>query len=729
MNQPLPSWLVRAAAMLAPAIAGIVVTFAQPAPEAALRNIVFDWFQQLAPRAADPAMPVRVIDVDEDSLSRYGQWPWPRDRIAAAVDRLNGLGAAVVGLDIVLAEPDRSSPARILARVPDGSAKQEVLSALGGGDNDVLLAQALAAAPSVIGFVLTDTGGSRPPPHKGIVQQGDKAVPFLPAFAGVVAPLPELAAAAKGNGAFNWLAERDFVVRRVPLLLAADETILPSFALECLRVALGSTTIQIKASNASGETSFGRPVGIVAVHLAGPDRTVTVLTDPDGALRVRYAGDRVQRHIPFWRLQEGLVGRDEIDGRIVLLGSSAAVLTDVRATPLDPAMAGVDIHAEAIEQMLTGAPLLRPLAAPAIEMLGVFAGCLLAGAAVWRLRPLAAAAALLVLLAVPLAVAWAAFNRSGYVLDPVVPTTCILTTYIIGTLLRFRMAESERRAVREAFKHYVAPEVVDRLASDPRLLRLGGETRELTVLFSDLRNFTARAETMTAEEVVRFLNALHTPLTEAVLATRGTIDKYLGDGLMAFWNAPLDDEAHVENACRAALAMVACLPALRERIGQGAGHPDPIEIGIGLHAGSACVGNLGSAQRFDYSIVGDAVNVAARLEPLSKTYGVPIVASEAVAARAAAAGFGFVPLGDVALRGKSYRTAVFALHGGPEACGGPAFRTFLARHIAAWTAVRDGAPGAGELVDVAEASPDAAPYAQLYRAWRERLRESVPARA
>ncbi|MEJ1939016.1 adenylate/guanylate cyclase domain-containing protein, partial [Nostoc sp. NIES-2111] len=189
-------------------------------------------------------------------------------------------------------------------------------------------------------------------------------------------------------------------------------------------------------------------------------------------------------------------------------------------------------------------------------MLGVLVGCILAGAAVWLMRPVAAAFALLVLFAVPLAVAWIAFARSGLVLDPVVPTASILATYILGTLLRFRMAESERRAVREAFKHYVAPEVVDRLASDPGLLRLGGETRELTVLFSDLRDFTSRAETMAAQDVVRFLNALHTPLTGAVLATRGTIDKYLGDGMMAFWNAPLDDPDHVENACRAALAMV-----------------------------------------------------------------------------------------------------------------------------------------------------------------------------
>lgn len=713
--------------MLAPAVAGIVLAVMQPAPEGALRNIVFDWFQQLAPRRADPAMPLRVIDIDEDSLARYGQWPWPRDRLAAAVQRLHGLGAVVVGLDIILSEPDRTSPARVLARMPDGPAKQEVLSALGGGDNDLLLAKALADAPSVIGSVLSDDSVARPPLKAGIAQAGDKARPFLQAFGGAVVPLPEFSGAARGVGAFNWLAERDFVVRRVPLLLAVGDGIVPSFALECLRVALGSSTIQIKASNASGETSFGRPLGIVAVKMAGPRGSVTVPTDADGALRVRYAGSGVQRHIPFWRLQENEVARDEIEGRIVLVGSSAAVLNDVRATPVEATVAGVDIHAEAIEQMLAAAPLLRPIEAPAVEMLGVLAGCLLAGVAVWLLRPVAAAMALLLLLAVPLAVAWFAFDGSGLVLDPVVPTASILATYVLGTLVRFRSAESERRAVREAFKHYVAPEIVDRLAADPRRLKLGGETRELTVLFSDLRNFTARAETMTAQEVVRFLNALHTPLTGAVLDTRGTIDKYLGDGLMAFWNAPLDDEAHVENACRAALAMVACVPALRERFA-GAGGGEPIEIGIGLHAGPACVGNLGSAQRFDYSIVGDAVNVAARLEPLSKTYGVPIVASDTVAARAASSGFGFVPLGDVALKGKSQATAIFALHGLPAACG-PEFHSFLARHLAASRAVAESAPDAAERIALAESMPDAAPYATLYRIWREALAAPVPAPA
>lgn len=723
MAKRLPDWIGPAAATLLPILLGAAAIWFQPAPVGTLRDLVYDAFQKSAPRRYDPAAPVRVIDIDEDSLARYGQWPWPRDRLAAAVRRLHGLGAAVVGLDIMLVEPDRSSPRRVLADVPEGPAKDQVLRSLGGSlDHDEDLAASLREAPSVIGLMMSDEGPPVSHVKATFARLGDPPQLFLHDYRGALQPLPELAQAAHGLGAFNWILGRDLVVRRVPLLLASDQQIVPSFALECLRVLLGARTVEVKSSNASGETAFGQKVGIVALKMAGEKGSVVIRTDGDGSVRVHFAGTRPERRIPFWRLAEGQVAPAEVAGRIALIGSSAANLNDVRATALEAATPGIDVHAEVIEQVLTGVEIVRPLIAPAFEILVLILGCMAAGAAA-RMRPVVAAVVVLGLVALPVALAWLGFRVLGMVFDPTVPFLAMLATYVGSTLVVYRSTESERRAIREAFSHYVAPEIVDRLASEPGSLRLGGETKDVTVLFCDMRNFTSTAETMTAQNVVRFLNSLHTPLTMAVLERRGTIDKYLGDGLMAFWNAPLDDPDHVGNACRAALAMLASVPAI-QRENRALFGDKPVEIGIGLHTGVACVGNLGSAIRFDYSIVGDAVNVAARLEPQSKAFGVPIIVSQAVVH--AAPSFAFVPLGDATLRGKSEPVEVHALHGGPEAVTAD-FSAFLESHRAALAAFRSHSADLADCVAEVRRRPQALPYARLYAGWLARAQEAKPA--
>ena len=307
------------------------------------------------------------------------------------------------------------------------------------------------------------------------------------------------------------------------------------------------------------------------------------------------------------------------------------------ATPLDPALPGVEIHAQAIEHVLSGRTLARPDYAVAVELLLVIA----LGAGIGAILPRisAGAAALLggsVIVAIFVG-GWLAYTRLHLLLDPSYPALAIGLLVAVATLYIYRRVEQQRGQVRLAFSHYVAPAVVDELLAHPERLELGGEVRELTILFCDVRNFTAISEQFDAHELTQFINNLLTPLTEIILERRGTIDKYMGDAIMAFWNAPLDDPDHAANACAAAAEIAARMHDLnvawrREAEEKGRTYV-PVAVGVGINTGDCCVGNLGSSQRFDYSAIGDDVNVASRLEGLSKQYGVTIVVGESTAAQ------------------------------------------------------------------------------------------------
>lgn len=710
--------------MAAPAaIAGALLIWSGPTVDA-MRDVVFDAFQRIAPRPYDPSGPVRILDIDEESLRRIGQWPWPRDRLAQAVTKLEELGAAAITLDMIIAEPDRVSPDRILAELPNGPEKDAIAPLLAGRSHDRALAQALQSSPSVIGLVLVNDNARRAPVKAAFAEVGDRTRFFVPHFEGVVEPLPMLSAAALGIGVVTWVPDRDLIVRRVPLVFQAGDHLVPSLALETLRVAQRASTVTIRSSNASGETAFGQPSGVNTVRVG--DRAFQ--TDPDSSVRIRYAGARPERYVPFWKLMEDEATQDALRGRVVLVGSSAAALSDLRSTPMQDSVPGVEVHAELLEQMLAGVRLSRPDFAPGIELALLVTLALFAAALGRRLAPLPAFSLVLLLIPAMGGLSWLAFSRFDLLLDPSLPGAGMLGAYFAGTLLRYRQSDGEKRQIRAAFSHYVAPAIVRAIAADPARLKLGGETKMLTVLFSDLRDFTARSEDMPAESVIRFLNTLHTPLTEAVLEEQGTVDKYIGDGLMAFCNAPLDLPDHVDRACRTALAMQARMAAIEQSLLRDIG-PEvtalgPLTLGIGLSTGMACVGNMGSALRFDYSTVGDTVNTAARLEPLTRVYGVPIIASQMVAQEAR--GFVFLPVDTVRLKGKARSTPIYALHGAVEDL--PAgFSGFVAEHQAALEAVKGRELRARRLIAGLRRRPEAGPYKGVYEVWEREIwtREDV----
>ena len=610
-------------------LAAVAVRFADPFVIQALRLIAFDSYQRLTPQRYNPDSPVRVVDIDEASLAKIGQWPWPRTVMAELLDRLGKAGAAVVAFDVQFAEADRTSLEQLVRRLPQSEAGRLADVVVGRPTNDEEFAAALKRTPSVLATALSGGSGSFNFPQKaGFAIAGDDPKPFIPNFGGSAGNLGNLEQAAAGIGSINWIPDRDQVLRRVALLYRTGDRFVPSLFAEAMRVAQGASTYVLKASNASGETAFGRRSGLNHIRIGD----IEVPTDPDGAIWLKYRPSEPSSFISASNVLAGLVPADEIEGRIILIGSSAPGLLDLRATPLDAAVPGVEILAQAIEHVLSGRMLTRPDYALALEqMVIILFGVLIA---LVLAKVSARAAGLMGLFAIMslLVGGWLAYDHLGLLLDPLYPALALLLLLAIATFYVYRQVEVQRAEVRRAFSRYVSPDVVADLIADPGKLELGGEVRELTLLFCDVRNFTAISERLSASELTRFINDLLTPLSDVILRNRGTIDKYMGDAIMAFWNAPLAVPDHAVQACRSALDMAARMRELNARwreeaAAAGRSHHE-VRIGIGINTGNCCVGNLGSVQRFDYSAIGDEVNVASRFEGLAKIYGLTAIVGE-----------------------------------------------------------------------------------------------------
>ena len=653
---------------------------ADPGPVAALRLSVFDTYLKLTPRSADPAHPVRIVDVDEPSLRRVGQWPWPRTKLAEIVDKLKSAGASTISIDLIFAEADRLSPgefAKLFAEVPELVPLASEAATLPSNDEE--LAEAIAAAPVILGFAAENESGSKPGPVRArFAFAGDDPKDFVPSFKGGIGSLPTLTARAEGLGAVNWIPGSDQIVRRAPLLISVEGTLYPSLPLETLRISLGETTIFVRSSGGSGVLSFGEKTGVDTIRVG----KVELPTDASGELWLRFSKHDRQRYISAHSVLDDTFVPQEVAGRHVLIGTSAVGLFDLRATPLSPTVPGVEIHAQALEQMLSGDHLSRPAYATGAELLFLI---VVGGATAWLVYRLGAAMAAImaaVAIGAVFVASWFAYTQAGFLFDPVYPSLAVVLLYLATSLDNYVETERDRSRVRHAFSHYVAAPLVEELARNQDKLKLGGEMREVTILFSDVRGFTKISEGMSAEALVRFVNELFTPLSEVILEQRGTIDKFMGDAVMAFWNAPLLDAEHARNAARAALGMMSRLEIQNdvwtaEARSRGKAHT-PVRIGIGLNTGNCCVGNVGSPERFDYSILGDVVNVASRLEGATKVYRFPIIAGESTAK--AAQDFAFLEIDAVLLRGKDRPERIYALLGDETLAASERFRRLESAH-------------------------------------------------
>lgn len=681
---------------LGPAAAGLAVlalvlllAFTDPAPAQRMRLAVFDSYQVAAPRVpADGAGAVVVIDIDEPSIARLGQWPWPRTDLATLTRRLGEAGAGVVAFDIVFSEADRTSPEVLAARLGEaGSA----LAGLPG--HDALLADSFAGVPVVAGtFLDRHPIGRDFEPKAGIAVFGSLPVAYLHAYEGSLQPLPVLEAAAAGNGFVSREGDRDGIVRRVPLVALHRGVPVPSLGLEALRLALDADSPALLASDGTGEVTPGASAA-VALRLTGPHGTREIPVDEAGEVWVHFPDPASQATLPAWPIITGAMSDADlaraVAGKVVFIGGSAAGLQDLVSTPLSERTAGVNVHAAAVAQILDDDFLVRPDWAFGLEVLLALVAGLALALLLPRLGALWGAVAALGAVAVIAWGAWTGFVQLSYLLDPTWPVLAIVAIYVVETLAAFWREERQRRHIHAAFDRYLSPEMVRRIAADPGSLELGGEERDMSVLMADIRGFSRISEQLSPRQVIDFLITFLTPMSEVLLAHKATLDKYIGDAILAFWNAPLDDPDHHANAARAALEMVGQMRVLNaEMPGKpGVVWPGEVKIGIGLNAGLACVGNMGSRQRLSYSLIGDTVNVASRLEGLTKLYGVPIAVGEAMAARLAG-DFALLELDLVRVVGREEPARPHALLGDARLLADPAFVRLAQNHAAMLAAYR-----------------------------------------
>lgn len=621
----------------------VALRLADPYPVRVARETSFDLFQQLRPRPAPPDLPVRIIDIDETSMAEVGQWPWPRQTLARLSERLTELGAAAIAFDILFSEAERSA---------------------GEGRGDEALAAALAAGPTILG--LAQNGSALPvtmPAKAGLATTGSDPLSAVPDLGGANQPLPGLAAAASGLGVASLDRQGAGVARRLPLLWRVGSGVLPTLSVEALRVAVGAPTLVVM-----GDTAGGRTVDAVRVGDAA------IPTGPSGDLWLYYRELPPQTYIPATDLLDDDYAAlaPLIAGHIVFIGSSAAGLNDIRIGALGDPVPGVSIHVQALEQILTQTFLDRADWVSGLELLLLVLSALVIVLAVVVSGPLVGLGVSLAVVAAAMAFSWWSFSSPGLLIDPSYPLFAALVTYAVMAFLRFTVTDFDRRRIRRAFGYYVEPSVLAQIEADQSLLRLGGNVRELTVMFSDVRNFSALAERTTPEQLLKILNGLFGALGGAIISHRGTIDKFMGDSVMAFWNAPAEEKQHALLAGRAALAMRAALANLNR------GSADPIHIGIGIATGPALVGNMGFEKRFDYSCVGDTVNVASRIEGACKSVGYSILATAEMAAQVQ--DLAFLDAGQVELKGMSGREPLKLLVGDEAVKASAAFKTLLISH-------------------------------------------------
>jgi len=650
-------------------------------------NLVFDQYQRWKPRPYNFSQPVRIVDIDDESIHLIGRWPWSRQTMAQLVDALAKAGVAGIGFDVLFSEPDQAS-GDAKACAGGGRSADQAMRCAERADGDLAFAHAIKDRPVALGLFLTPThNGSQASltPKAGFSYVGDPPTTLLTSMSGILVPIPPLEQAASGLGFLNWLPDNDRVVRRVPLLLNIHDQIQPSLAAETLRVAQGAPGYVIKST-----TDFGSTAGKSTIFSAIKIGDVVVPVQADGQLRVWFGKSDPRRSIPAWKVLQPDADLSDLAGKLVFVGASATMLGDIVATPINPSTPGVEAHAQLIEQILSGVTLERPDWAFGAEV-WMGAAFSLVLAVLVPFLPIYWTAFVGFILTIALGyVSWNAFADHGVLLNPLGPAATAGFVFLAGVGQLYSEKRQQVHEIRSAFGRFVSPAVVARLAEHPENLQLGGQQRELTLMFCDIRSFTTLSEGFTAVELSTFLNEYLSPMTDIILKELGTIDKYMGDAIMAFWNAPLDDPTHGLHAVRSALEMRETLLALNaewKQRAEKAGRPFPVvKFGIGLNTGECSVGNMGSKLRFDYSALGDEVNIASRLEGSSKQFGVDIVASEAT--RNEAPQFAWVEIDKVKLKNKTRAVAVFALAGGQAYAEGEDFKRLSALHEEMLTAYR-----------------------------------------
>ena len=644
--------------LLVSAVVAVVRLIAAP-PLELLDLKVLDFRHTLRGPLPPPAS-VTIVGLDEPSLARVGRWPWPRARLAEMVERLSQAGAAAIVFDVMLEQSEQETNLdrlrAALAEHPEQSGAS-LLAAVEAGD-DERLARAFAASGRAVLACFFEFSGS---PSPGLAADVASLPPLVVRSIGGASvaaahrleratrahvAIPVLAQAAAGSGHINFLPDADGIYRRLPAAIRAGDRLVPPLGVATLGRLLGGVSA----------TATLAPDGVHGLRVG--DRELPV--DDDGQLWINYLGPPgTVPHVSAMGVLSGGLRPGSLAGRTAIVGFTAAGFDEV-ATPFAPVMPGVEVQATVLANLLDGTELRRPWWLVPAEALLI----LLLGSALGRLLGgLSTGGATLAAIALAVAYFWAAqrlFGDAHLAVGGFYPLAAMFLSTLGGVTFRSVVEEGEKRRVRAAFRHYVNPEVTDMLAAHPERLRLGGERREITVLFVDVRGFTGISESLPPEQLGELLNEYLGAMTQVVFRHRGLLDKYIGDAVMAFWGAPVPLADHARAACEAALDMVAALPPLHERW-RARGLP-ALDIGVAIATGDAVVGNFGSADRFNYTAVGDTVNLAARIEPYNKEFGTRVLITEVTRA---ALGSDFVcrEIERLRVRGRTQEVAVYEVLG------------------------------------------------------------------
>ncbi|OKO79934.1 adenylate/guanylate cyclase domain-containing protein [Bradyrhizobium sp. AS23.2] len=638
-----------------------------PPPIQEVRLRTFDMFQLIDPRHK-ATRPVVIVDIDDKSLAKLGQWPWPRTRIADLILNLTNSGAVAIGFDVVFSEADRLNPDLVASQMRDlDDATRAKLREL--PTNDQIFAEAIKRSRVVLGetgqrAVLSEIDKTLP--FTGVATVGEEgAERFLFEFPGLLRNVPVIEKVAAGRGLFSIRTDRDGLIRRVPMIMRAQGNIMPSLSLEILRVVTGTPTLLVRTDK----------TGIRAVRIKG----VEIPTDKNGQFWVHYARQDPSIYVSAADVLDNTVSRSRIAGKLVLIGTSAVGLNDIKTTPVSSNMPGVEVHAQVLESVLSGAVISQPNYALGVELLAALIIGLLVIIFTPNLGPVRLVLAGAMFAAILIGVSWFFYSQYRYLIDftyPLLSTTAIYLTLIFASFVR---EQRQRVQIRGMFAQYMSPVLVEQLAQSPEKLVLGGEEREMTIMFSDVRGFTTISESYKHDPqgLIALMNRFLTPLTDVIIERKGYIDKYMGDAIMAFWNAPLDDAEHEVNACEAAIQMLEQIDAVnkeREQEAIDGGHVYiPLNVGIGLNTGIGVVGNMGSDLKKNYSVLGDSVNLASRLEGQSKEYGFPIIVGSRTAL-AAKEKFAILELDFIMVKGKTEPEVIYAIAGPEDVMNSGAFQ-------------------------------------------------------
>ncbi|MFZ4536785.1 CHASE2 domain-containing protein [Propionivibrio sp.] len=577
-----------------------------------------------------------ILDLDEKSLAEVGRWPWGRDKLATMVTQLfDRYGIAILGFDVVFAEPDSSSGLQSLeaiahAELKNDPAFQSALKRLRGPlDYDNRFAEALRGRPIVLGYYFTNfadvhKSGALPQPVLQAVTFKGRDIEIA-SFTGYGANLPEFQKSAENAGHFNPIVDFDGISRRVPMLVEHDGNFYESLSLAMVRVLLGKPQV------VPGYAEAGSQSSLEWLDLLTERGTVRIPVDEKVASLIPYRG--AQGSFRYLSAADALAGRlsqDQLKGKIVLLGTTAPGLMDLRATPVGSTYPGVEIHANLVAGMLDAAIKQKPSYVLGADLLQLLLCTFLLAFLLPLLSPLRAT-----LLASGTLLAVVALNfflwTSGLVMPLASVVLAILALYALNMSWGYFVESRRKRQFTELFGQYVPPELVDEMARDPERYSMEGKNEELTVFFSDVRGFTTISEGLDPKELTQLMNQYLGAMTQVVQKNRGTLDKYIGDAIMAFWGAPVANADHARQSVLTALEMQTELRKLDEPF-KANGWP-ALRIGVGINSGMMTVGDMGSKVRKSYTVMGDAVNLASRLEGITKQYGVGIIVSETTKAR------------------------------------------------------------------------------------------------